>query len=81
MTFHCLVDAAGRQGSICLDASNEETITVPRAHKVEPFLVQSVVIASATAALVLLLARSYGVLGASRHILSSWGSEASYQPH
>jgi hypothetical protein len=36
-----------------------------RAHKVEPFLVQSVVIASATAGLVLLLARSYGVLGVS----------------
>jgi hypothetical protein len=36
-----------------------------RAHKVEPFLLQSIVVASATAGLVLLIAKPYGTLGVS----------------
>jgi hypothetical protein len=36
-----------------------------RAHKVEPFLLQSIVVASATAGLVLLMAKPYGTLGVS----------------
>jgi O-antigen/teichoic acid export membrane protein len=36
-----------------------------RAHKVEPFLLQSIVVASANAGLVLLMAKPYGTLGVS----------------